>query len=234
MEVSLMKKYTAYKTIQLVLFIVLAAAAIFIIFPNAGVYHQVATDQVMKTLATVLWCVLGVSFLFILVDFLFSFNISKEVKKMEYALHAHPVSGITNRFSCDSLIEQYLGKPLPDGLGIIIFDLTNIININNLYGHLRGNEAIVDFSNILRMASQDLCFVGRNGGNRFLAVFENSSEEDMQKLLDRIDQKVATYNSNPDNCQIEYAYGKALSSANKGQVKDISQLISLATSRIGD
>lgn len=229
-----MKKYTGYKTIQLVLFIVLAAAAIFIIFPNAGVYHQVAVDPVMKTLAAVLWCVLGVSFLFILIDFLYFFNYRKEYREMEYALHSDPVSGIANRFSCDSLVEQYLDKPLPDGLGVIMFDMTNIRNINNLYGHLRGNEAIVDFSNILRMASQDLCFVGRNGGNRFLAVFENSSEEDMQKLLDRMAQKMTAYNSNIENCQIEYAYGKAFSSSDRDQVKDITQLISLATSRIGD
>ena len=229
---NFMKKYTAYKTIQLILFVAMTVAIVIVIFPNAGVYRQVAIDPVMKILAFTLWAALGISFLFIFLDYTFFFGYKKDYREMEYALHSDPSSGIANRFSCDMLIDQYAGKPLPSNMGCIMFDLTNIREINELYGHVSGNTAIRDFSNILRLASQDLCFIGRNGGNRFLAIFENASESDMRKLLDRVSQKVNTYNRDPATAQIEYAYGKAYS-AKDTEATEITQLISLATSRIG-
>ena len=226
-----MKKYTAYKTIQLILFIALSVLVVYVIFPNSDVYRQIATDSTMKVLAAALWIALGLSFLFIFLDFTFFFGYRKDYREMEYALHSDPSTGLANRFSCDALIEQYAGKPLPDNMGCIMFDITNIREINELYGHVSGNSAIRDFSNILRLASQDLCFIGRNGGNRFLAIFENSPEADLDKMLERVAQKVGVYNKEPSNAQLEYAYGCAYS-ADEKDVTEITKLISLATTRI--
>lgn len=226
-----MKKYTAYKTIQLLLFIALAALILCRIFPSANLYHRVANDPVMKLLAAVNWVTLGLSFLFILLDFTFFFNYRKEYREMEYAAHSDPVSGIANRFSCDMMVEKYLDKPLPENMGIIMFDLSNIQEINKLYGHVQGNEAIRTYSNILRLCSDELCFVGRNGGNKFMAIFEDSSTENMQKFLDRVYQRVNMHNSNIENSELQYKFGSAFSN-NEKDIKDITGLISLANSRI--
>ncbi len=229
-----MKKYTAYKTVQLILFLLLTAAAILLIFVRTGVYRQVAADANTRILCMVLWAVLGLSFLFIFLDFSYFFNYRKDYREMEYALHSDPESGIANRFTCDMLINQYLDRPLPPHLGIISFDLSNIREINELYGHLRGNQAIMDFSSILRLASQDLCFIGRNGGNRFLAVFENSNPEAMQKMLDRVEQKIAANNKDMDNTQLSYSWGTACSDDDAALASDITQLIALSVSRISE
>ena len=226
-----MKKYTAYKTVQLILFIALAALIIFKIFPSSQIYHQVATDPTMKLLAMVLWIVLGLSFLFILLDFTYFFGYTKEYREMESAVHSDPLSGIANRFSCDILIEKYLDKPLPANIGCMMFDITNIREINRLYGHLDGNATIRDFSNILRLSSDNLCFVGRNGGNKFLAIFEDTNEESMRQFVNRVRQRVENYNMETATGAIEYGYGSAYHEGDK--VNDITNLISLANSRIG-
>ena len=104
-----MKKYTAYKTVQLVLFIMVAVIAIAWIFPNYDVYHEVAVNPTLKMLAGSLWAVLLLSFVFILLDYFFFFNHLKEYKEMDLAVHSDPVSGIANRFqtmlaaSCSTL-----------------------------------------------------------------------------------------------------------------------------------
>lgn len=229
-----MKKYTAYKTIQLILFLLLTAAAVLLVFVRTGVYRQVATDANMRVLCMVLWAVLGLSFLFIFLDYSYFFNYRKDYREMEYALHSDPESGIANRFSCDVLINQYLGRPLPQNLGVISFELSNIREINELYGHLRGDRAINDFSSILRLAAQDLCFIGRNGGNRFLAVFENSTPEAMQKMLDRVEQKIAASNKDLDNTQLSWSCGTAYSNDDGALASDIAQLIALSVSRISE
>ena len=225
-----MKKYTVYKTIQLVLFIALAAVAVFVVFPDADIYHRVANDPVMMALAVVVWVSLGISFLFIFLDYHFFFGYRKEYREMEYAAHSDPVSGIANRFSCDMMIEKYMDRELPEKLGCIMFDLTNIQEINRLYGHLAGNVCIRDFSNILRLSSDELCFVGRNGGNKFLALFENSTPEDMQKFLDRVNQRVSAHNREIENGEILFSFGKAY--IPEDTVETISGLIALANSRI--
>ena len=89
--------------------------------------------------------------------------------------------------------------------------------------------AIRDFSNILRLSSDELCFVGRNGGNKFLAIFEQCTEEDMQKFLDRIALRVTNHNRDVVNSPLEYSYGRAFREKN---AKTITELISLANSRI--
>ena len=64
-----MKKHTVYKTIQLVLLLVLAATVILYIFPRADVYHAVANDPTVRLLAIVVWAVFIISFIFLYLDY---------------------------------------------------------------------------------------------------------------------------------------------------------------------
>ena len=225
-----MKKYTLYKTIQLILFIFIAILIMAWIFPNSDVYHAVATNTTVKLVCACIWALLLLSFVFILLDYVFFFNHLKEYREMDIAVHSDPLSGIANRFSCDVMIEKYLDRPLPNDIGCIMFDLTNIRQINDLYGHVQGNMAIRDFSNILRLSSDELCFVGRNGGNKFLAIFENCSPEDMAGFLDRVDLRVRNHNRDVINSTLEYSYGTSFQEDDRAD--GITSLIALANSRI--
>lgn len=225
-----MKKYTAYKTIQLVLLIAGAAFILLRVFSSSDLYRQVATDLSMRTLAIVLWAVLAISFLFVFLDFAFFFGYTKEYRELEFAAHSDPTSGIANRFSCDMILEKYFDKPLPENMGCIMIDITNIRDINSRFGHLQGNMAIRDFSNILHLSSDALCFVGRNGGNKFLALFEETDETSMKLFLDRVSKRVAVHNADSGVPPIEYAYGSAFHEGDK--VLEVTQLVSLANSRI--
>ena len=225
-----MKKYSLYKTIQLILMIAASAVVIFWVFPQADVFHLLANDPTYKVLAIAVWAVLLLSFLFIFLDYTFFFNYKKDYKEMELAASSDPVSGIANRFSCDVLIEKYMDKPLPNDIGVIMINLTNINDINRMYGHLQGNMTIRDFSNVLRISSSDLCFVGRNGGINFLAIFENGNQDKMQTFLDRVQQRVTISNRDVKNIPVEYGYGVAFSGSD--HVQSITELISLANSRV--
>lgn len=227
-----MKKYSVYKTVQLVILLLVAAGAIFVIFRNEGVYHAVAVDSSFTALTLALWLVLVISFVFIFLDYSFFFDYKKEYREMEYAARSDPMSGIANRFSCDMLIEKYADKRIPEDMGCIMFDLTNIQEVNKLFGHLQGNMLIRDFSNILRLSSDELCFVGRNGGNKFLAVFEKTTPFDMEKFLERVKQRVNMHNSDIKNNPILYSYGQAYHE--NDYITDITQLIALANDRISD
>ena len=66
-----MKKHDFVKTLQLVIFLALTAFCAFAIFTSPALYHAIATDSRIRGLFVLLWVILGLSFLFIFVDFCF-------------------------------------------------------------------------------------------------------------------------------------------------------------------
>ncbi len=225
-----MKKFDLYKTIQLVIFIVLAAVCLYMILSDRTLFHLVANDPQIRTLCILLWVAFGLCFLFIFMDFSLFSTFKRDYRELDYAVSSDPVSGIANRYSCDTIIEKYVDKPLPDHIGCIMFDLTNIREVNRSFGHGEGNTLIHDFSGILQTASMDLCFVGRNGGNRFLALFEDCTDERIQTFLDRVDEKVGRHNKETDAHPILYRYGIAFDE--NSRIQTITDLIALSNRRI--
>ena len=72
--------------------------------------------------------------------------------------------------------------------------------------------------------------MGRNGGINFLAIFENGTQEKMMTFLDRVQQRVEISNRDVKNIPVEYGYGCAFSGTDS--VQSITELISLANSRV--
>ena len=225
-----MKKFDVFKTIQLVLFIILTAVGLYIIFTDHELYQLIANDPHIRALCILLWAALVMTFLFIFMDFSLFSTFKKDYRELDFAVSSDPVAGIANRYSCDTLIEKYLDKPLPSDIVCIMFDLTNIGEVNRLWGHIRGNEMIYEFSGILQSSSANMCFVGRNGGNKFLALFENGSSQKMNTFLTRVDKKVKKHNADSGDIQIQYEYGSAYREGEK--VKTITDLIALSNQRI--
>lgn len=225
-----MKKFDVFKTIQLVLFICTAAISLFVILTDGELYQMIASDPHVRILCIMLWTALVLSFFFIYMDFSLFSSFKKEYRELDFALSSDPVSGIANRYSCDSVIEKYLDKPLPRNIGCIMFDLTNLGDINRTYGHIEGNELIREFSGILQSTSLNLCFVGRNGGNKFLALFEECNDEKLKDFLEHIEIKIERYNSIEEAHPIFYRYGIAFNE--DSSIKSITDLIALANRRI--
>lgn len=225
-----MKKFDTLKTIQLVVFVMLTAACATIVFVNKNLFHLIASQADVRLMCIMLWLSLGLTFLFTFLDFSLFASFKHDYRELDFAVHSDPVAGIANRYSSDVLIEKYLDKPIPEDMGCIMLELSNIKEINDLYGHIQGNKLIRDFSNILKLTSVDLCFVARNGGNKFIAIFENSTEEKINLFLDRIHQKVISNNSAAGSYPIQYKYGIAFREG--PSTKTITDLIALSDRRI--
>lgn len=225
-----MKKFDTFKTVQLVLFICITAITLFVILTDEKLYQLIASDPHIRMLCILLWIALGLSFFFIFWDFSLFSSFKREYRELDFALSSDPVSGIANRYSCDSIIEKYLDKPLPKDIGCIMFDLTNLQKINQTYGHIQGNTLIRDFSGILQSTSLNLCFVGRNGGNKFLALFEKCSDEKLKNFLERIEIKIERHNSLEGTYPIFYRYGIAFGES--PSIKSITDLIALSNTRL--
>ena len=94
-------------------------------------------------------------------------------------------------------------------------DLNNLKRVNDIFGHMVGDQFILNFSNLLRNAIPAQDFVGRYGGDEFMAVIiYNASNEKIHRINVKLDEEVKRFNKlnhSGDHLDINYAHGCAFS-----------------------
>lgn len=91
-----------------------------------------------------------------------------------------------------------------------MLDLNNLKVVNDTLGHSYGDRLIIAFGRILEKSLPNDAFVGRFGGDEFIALLEGETEEDMERIIQRIDENISIYNDQNENCKISYSYGYEL------------------------
>ena len=224
-----MKRFDRIKTIQLIILIALAAAALVTILRSPELYHMIASDPQVRALCVILWLVCGLSFLFLLYDFNSYTGLKRENMELDNAMYSDALTGIANRYSVDVYIGQYLNKPLPRDMGCVTVELVNLAEINGRLGHSGGDAAIQAFSEILQGAATGVCFIGRNGGNKFLAIFRDCSQKRIDTFVTAIKEKTEERNTLHADAAIAYRIGTAF---NEGEeVHTLTELVALSDRR---
>lgn len=70
-------------------------------------------------------------------------------------------------------------------------DIDHFKSINDNYGHQRGDETLILFSDEVEKSVGHLCHIGRIGGEEFLLIFNTLSVTDVIKHLVRLQQTLA-------------------------------------------
>lgn len=231
-----MKKFGWIKTIQLVLFILLTAAALAVIFRDNALYQEIASDPHVRALCLILWFALGLSFLFMLMDFGMYSGLKRENLELDQAIHLDMLTGVANRNSCDAFISKYRRKKMPGHMGCVTLVLLNLADINEELGHDSGDAALRDFAEILTQSAkvkgapegETSCFIGRNGGNRFLAIFRSCSHELLSDFLLEVERLIGQRETE-GKCRLIYAVGTAFDE--DSSVNNLAGLVALSDRR---
>ena len=224
-----MKRFDIIKTIQLVITIVLAGAAMLLIFRDAKLYHMIAADSHIRLLGIILWILLAVSFVFLFYDFNSYADLKRENSELDNAIYADALTGIANRYSVDVYLGQFLNQPLPPDMGCITIDLTNLAEINEHCGHAGGDAAIQVFSDILQNAASGVCFIGRNGGNKFVAIFRECSQKRLEAFLQSVREQTDAHNQQAPEKAVRYCAGTAFDEGDR--VQTLTELVALSDRR---
>lgn len=154
-------------------------------------YMNETSDGVIYTLAAFLFYVVAMGILSI-----------RDLNQKAYVdLH----TGLFNKSRCNEVLKNrtVLKKPA----GLMMFDLNNLKLVNDTRGHEAGDSLIYHFAEILKRTVPDGAFVGRYGGDEFIAIVEPAGEEDIIRLLEKLSQTVEAYNNSADTVSISYAAG---------------------------
>jgi diguanylate cyclase (GGDEF)-like protein len=224
-----MKRFDRVKTIQLLLLIAITAASLVVILRDSELYALIAGNMAARTISVLLWLTLGLSFLFLLYDFSSYADLRRENSELDNAVYSDALTGIANRYSVDAYIGQFHGKPLPEDMGVVTLEMTNLSEINKAQGHSGGDMAIREFASILQTAAGRACFIGRNGGNKFVAIFRDCTETRLERFLDSVESLTDERNSSHEDTPVKYSAGKAF---NEGEdVSTVTELVALSDKR---
>ena len=114
------------------------------------------------------------------------------IKAIQYAamnrllqrkVYLDDATGLPNKNKC----EELLSETEPDAdTGVCSFDLNNLRRINDSRGHEAGDAYIRRFAICLRASMPAEQFVGRAGGDEFLAVTHGLDREQMIQCLEKV------------------------------------------------
>jgi len=114
------------------------------------------------------------------------------------------LTGLLNRKTFESKIDKVLSimhstKMRKDDQKtkhyyLAIFDIDHFKKINDVHGHLIGDEVLVRFSRLMNDTFREKDMLFRYGGEEFVGVFECNAESDISVVLERLRIKISKFN----------------------------------------
>ena len=131
-----------------------------------------------------------------------------ERKEMEEQLkHLSYHDGLTGLYNRAYLDEQLTEEKLQNArpVGIIMADVDGLKQVNDNMGHQEGDRLLQRAANVLRV--QEGGIVARIGGDEFIIVLTQTSEEEIKKLCQIIEEKIKIANQEDGQVLLHISLG---------------------------
>lgn len=114
---------------------------------------------------------------------------------IQESVSSDPLTRINNR----KQMFRFLSSKIKSGGGVflIIIDANKFKYINDHFGHMEGDSALVKIAEAMRKVTEKTqCFISRFGGDEFIMLYETESEADVERLCDLLDKELKSINDN--------------------------------------
>lgn len=128
-------------------------------------------------------------------------------------LTTDPLTQITNRHGFMLLAEKALRHCRTENLSVALafFDLNNFKTLNDTFGHCAGDDALKQFAAMLSSSFRNSDVIARIGGDEFVVLISDVSEEQTTQLVERLQHTLSNFNQdNTLQYDIEFSVGIAL------------------------
>jgi diguanylate cyclase (GGDEF)-like protein len=101
-----------------------------------------------------------------------------------------PVTGLVSRTRMIQILDaMHLGSEHQAAL--VVLDLDHFKEVNDVYGHLAGDQALKDVATVLQSVTREEDIVARWGGEEFMALLPRVPERDIYVAADKLRAAVA-------------------------------------------
>jgi diguanylate cyclase (GGDEF)-like protein len=106
------------------------------------------------------------------------------------------LTGLYNRRGFLALAEQHLRIIQRKGAALLIYlDLDDLKLINDSYGHLEGNRALIVTANVLRACFRQSDILARLGGDEFCVLMTDAGQDSAPQVRTRLQQRADFVNA---------------------------------------
>lgn len=114
-------------------------------------------------------------------------------ENLTYMSQHDALTGVLNRMGLDKEIADWL-KAHPASHGVLVsLDLDGFKFINDLHGHMAGDEALRTLAKDLIESFGHDQIIGRNGGDEFVVFMKDTEPEQAEKVIKAFSNKVKTF-----------------------------------------
>ena len=115
-------------------------------------------------------------------------------RKLTRIAYTDTLTGLCNRrFIIEhetTLVRSYVKAGAP--LAVAVIDMDHFKFVNDTYGHSAGDEVLAGFAGLARGILRDSDVIARWGGEEFIIIFPNTSEDKAVEALERLRAALAT------------------------------------------
>lgn len=171
-------------------------------FPTSEVYTSLLPVSI-----TIFIFIMLMSYFEFLKEYISEKSEEKTLEKMAYC---DTLTGLYNRVKCEKYMNEMQRKGDKE-YAILSFDLNNLKMINDTMGHIRGDNYICEFSNLLKKYFEGSELIGRMGGDEFIVISRTTERMKLIKIIvDFINDSKKIENPNI-GLQLSFAYGYVIS-----------------------
>jgi len=116
----------------------------------------------------------------------------KSMEKLENEVNLDLLTGASSRRSGESMLSLYFEKYQINGSApvLLMFDIDNFKQINDQYGHEVGDQVLIAVTNKVQSALDKEDALIRWGGDEFICLLQQFTEEGIRIGVEKIQQKI--------------------------------------------
>ncbi|MFD3448150.1 diguanylate cyclase domain-containing protein [Microbacteriaceae bacterium 4G12] len=138
-------------------------------------------------------------------------------QELQYRIDHDVLTDIYNRGYFEQEFSK-LDEENNTSAAVILCDLDELKFINDNCGHEEGDLLIKEAAKILNKFSSNKITVARIGGDEFVLLVALKDEQEVQRLVTRIEQELDTYNNSSLDMKIQMSIGYAFTPSSIGNM----------------
>mgnify|MGYP005876113105 FL=1 len=144
-------------------------------------------------------------------QYFYAIKIEKSNKILQSKAYIDVHTGLPNKSACEEHLQDT--KFVSEPTACIMFDLNNLKQVNDNLGHSASDLLIFNFSRVLRKVVPSKDFVGRFGGDEFIVILRDTTDEGVNQILSNLNDEIGLFNEHSKNITLSYSCGYAISTA---------------------